>query len=102
MTKRWKEQEKRVAHFLELKRNVNTGEALPDAEGEWLVVEVKDRERFPLWIEAALLQAQAHTHEGQLGIAVLTGPRAARDLVVMDLRDFRDYFGGQRKLPRKG
>lgn len=101
MSKRWKDQEMRIARFLGLRRNPNTGGAAPDAEGDWLVVEVKDRSRFPTWIEAALLRVESLAHEGQLGIVVLTGPTSSRDLVVMDLRQFRDYLGGQKKLARR-
>ena len=102
MSKRWKDSERRVARVLGLTRNINTGEATPDAEGEWLVVEVKDRSRFPNWIEAEVLKARQRAGEGRLGIAVLTGPTNILDLVVMDLRDFKDYFGGQKKLPKRG
>mgnify|MGYP001572225358 FL=1 len=100
MSKRWKEQEQRIAHLLGLRRNVNSWKAAPDAEVEWLVVEVKDRKRFPSWIESALLKVQAQANEGQLGIAVLTGPTASRDLVIMDLNDFRDWFVERGELPR--
>ena len=93
---RWKAQERRVGRLLWLKRTPSSGVATPDLEGRNLVVEVKDRARFPTWIEAALLQAQAKAGPERLGIVVLTGPRASRDIVCLDLKDWLAYHGGDR------
>lgn len=95
--KRWKAQERRIARLLNGHRNPNTGAAAPDVETEWLCVEVKDREELPAWIHAALATARGHAGGNRLGIAVLSSRTEVIDLVVMDLRDFRDWFIGKGK-----
>ncbi len=95
--KRWKAQERRVARLLGGVRSHNKGEASPDISLPWLVVEVKDRGRFPGWIQLALDQAAQHASSTQLPIVVLTGAHVPRDLVVLDLRDFRDWFGPEKR-----
>lgn len=92
--KRWKSEEKRIARFLGLDRRTALGRAGVDAEGKWLVVEVKDRQRQPGWLHLAVSKAKVQAGEGRLGIVVLTGPTELHDLVVLELRDFRDWFGG--------
>ena len=92
--KRWKSQEKRIARFLGLDRKTALGRAGGDAEGKWLVVEVKDRARQPGWLHLAVNKARSQAGEGRLGVVVLVGPSELHDLVIMELRDFRDWFGG--------
>lgn len=90
--KRWKAQERRVAHFLGLERVGSTGKATPDLVGEHLVVEVKDRADLPMWLLSALSQVSTQAQLGQLGVVVLTTPTYERDLVLLDLRDFRELL----------
>lgn len=91
--KRWKRQERRVASLLGLKRNPRSGISQPDAESNWLVVENKDRKELPIWIADALAKARQHALSHRLGIVTLTTKASPQVLVVMDLRDFRDWFG---------
>lgn len=63
----------------------------------WLRWELKCRERLPQWILAALAQAKVEARPNELSIAVLKEKwmpwRPA--LVVMELGDFEDWFGGE-------
>lgn len=90
--KRWKAQERRIAHLLGLERVGATGKATPDLVGEHLLVEVKDRAELPIWLLTALTQISHQVMEGQLGVVVLTCPSSVRDLVLLDLRDFRELL----------
>ena len=95
--KRYKRQERRVAKLLGGKRNPQDGSGKPDVESNWLVVEVKDRKELPLWILKALQQARAKAGPRRLGIATLTSPSTPEILVVMSLRDFREWHGWVRR-----
>lgn len=81
-----------MAHFLGLERVGATGKATPDLVGEHLVVEVKDRRYLPEWLLKALGSARAKAGADHLGVAVATSPSSDIDLVVMDLRDFRELL----------
>lgn len=91
--KRWKAQERRVAKHLGAKRNHSKGLARPDGESPWLVFENKDRARFPQWIVAALASIRAKAPPSKLPILTLTSPESPQILVVLDMRDFLDWFG---------
>lgn len=91
--KRWKKEERRVARLLGLKRNPKDGSANPDAENSWLIVENKDRSRPPLWIYQALGLARQKAGRTRLGVVTITSPSDPRVLVVMDIRDFKDWHG---------
>lgn len=95
--KRWKQQERRVAGLLGAKRNPHDGSGWPDAENEWLVVENKDRSRPPLWIFRALGLARQKAGPKRLGIVTVTSRSDPRVLVVMDIRDFRDWHGWKKR-----
>mgnify|MGYP001559287302 FL=1 len=97
MSKRWKEQERRVARLLGAKRNPNSGAATPDAENEWLVVENKDRLVVPSYILNAVRTARIKAGRRRLGIATLTSASTREVLVLLDLRDFRAWFGRQKE-----
>jgi len=96
--KRWKAQERRVARALNCVRLKRGGEPGPDLENEVLKVEVKDRAELPAWILAGLAQARGFTTQRQLGILVITSNSTRQALVVMDLRDYQDWYVG---TPRK-
>lgn len=90
--KRWKAQERRIAHLLGLERVGPTGRATPDLVGEHLVVEVKDRADLPQWLREALIQVVDQARFSQLAVVVLTSPTLGWDLVLMELRDFRELL----------
>jgi hypothetical protein len=62
----------------------------------WLSLEVKEREKFPVWLIDAMGQAWGHAKAGQLPAVVLhtLGTRHDNDMVVMRLADFEEWFGG--------
>lgn len=91
--KRWKAQERRVAKLLGAKRNPHGDKDKPDAESTWLCIENKDRKELPVWLMHALSQAKARRKPNQLAIVTLTTCENPQVLVVMDLRDFRAWFG---------
>ena len=66
----------------------------PSAEGDWLVIEVKARKKLPQWIKVVLTEARIKATPFQLGIVVLGEVGDHDSLVVMNLQDFKDWFGG--------
>jgi len=73
-----------------------TGKATPDVVNDWLSIEVKSRQRLPLWLKNAMAQAKRNAIEGTLAIVVLHEKRQRYDddIVMMTLKDFNDWFGG--------
>ena len=69
---------------------------MPDVQSDWLAVEVKYRQKMPKWIEDAMRQACFGASPNQLPIVVVhkEGERRRKDLVIMRLGDFLDWFGG--------
>lgn len=98
---RYKRQERRVAKSLGGKRNPRDGSGKPDIESEWLVIENKDRKRFPTWIARAVLLAHAKAGPKRLGIATLTSSTSPHVLVVMLLGDFKDWHGWLTRSKRR-
>lgn len=90
--KRWKAQERRIGRLLGLKRVGPTGVHGPDLVGEHLLVQVKDRKEWPLWLREARYSVADVPGKERYGIVVLTSPLMAVDLVLMDLRDFRELL----------
>lgn len=101
MAKTWKNHEKRVAQALGGKRVSGPWQAGPDVVSDWIVAECKARTKLPEWVVKALKQAQAAAGEFQLPIAVLhqKNQRSENDLVVMTMRDFKEWFGGNGSVP---
>lgn len=95
--KRWKREERRVARLLGGKRNIQDGTSEPDVETRYVVAENKDRKTLPLWIVAALAKARAKAGSSRLGVVTVTTRESPLILVVIDMRDFRDWFGGEGK-----
>jgi len=94
----WKQTERRVAKFLGGEVTERIGRKGVDVETDWLVIEVKERERLPQWIDEALQSARTLANGSKLGIVVLHEKGSHDDLVVLGLKDFKQWFGGfQRK-----
>ena len=94
----WKATERKIAAMLGGRRIPVTGRArgdAPDVAHPWLAVEVKHWAQLPARVTAAMRQAEAAAHPGQLPIAVIhgAGERIQRALVVMRLADFVEWFG---------
>ncbi len=96
----WKACERRVAELLGGRRVPVTGRQrgdAPDVSHPWLSIECKHRRALPAWIADALDQAAAASDGGErLPVAILheAGQRHGRDVVLIRLADFRDWFGG--------
>ena len=100
--RRWKRCEREIAAILGGQRVPITGRArgdVPDIGHPWLSIEVKSRETLPKWLVAAMAQARAAAHQGQLPIVVLhqVGQRHERDIVVLTLHDFVEGFAGDER-----
>lgn len=67
----------------------------PDIKHDWLSLEVKDRKRLPAWLHDAMAQAQASKRGDQLPAVILheAGKRHSKDMVLMSLEDFKEWFG---------
>ncbi len=95
--KRWKREERRVSRLLGATRNIQDGSQRSDAESRWLVIENKDRKTLPQWITAALAKVRLNAGSSRLGVVTITTQESSQILVVMDIKDFRDWFGGKEK-----
>lgn len=93
--KSWKRTERRIAALLGGERVPIAGRQGADIAHSWLSIEAKHRQTLPRWLTEAIAQAQAAADDHQLPVVVLheAGQRHDRDLVVMTLRDFREWFG---------
>ena len=92
----WKGSERRVARLLGGQRTGHLG-GPSDVATEWLRVQVKHRKKLPQWIVGALAKVRAEAGPKRLGVCILHehGKRALdNDLVVMSMRDFRDWLAG--------
>lgn len=98
--KLWKATERALAQRLGGERVPITGRirgSAPDIAHNWLSVEVKTRRRLPLWLLEAVEQAVVAAKGTQLPIAILHENHKYHDsdLVVMRLKDWEDWFGGE-------
>ena len=96
---RWKATERRVAALLGGRRVPVSGRGRgdqPDIAHPWFALEVKDRATLPAWLLDALDQAERSATPAQLPVAVLhqAGDRHDAALVVLRLKDFVAWFGG--------
>jgi hypothetical protein len=92
--KTWKAVERRVARTLDAKRVGATGAATPDVVSDWLAVEVKHRERLPVWLTGALARVRSQAGTERLPLLVLHEKGARDSIVCLTLHDFKDWFGG--------
>lgn len=74
-------------------RSSKSGVKSPDVLAGAYVVEVKSRDRLPEWIKDGLATAQGHAGDHQLGVLILHEKGARDDLVVVSLKDFKEWFG---------
>lgn len=97
----WKAVERAVAVRLGGQRVPITGRqrgSAPDIMHDWLGIEVKHRKTLPAWLHDAMAQAVACSDGGdKLPIVVLheSGQRHDDDYVVVRLKDFQEWFGGE-------
>ncbi len=91
----WKHIERAIARRLGGRRLPISGRPSPDVVSDWLVVEVKHRERLPGWLVEAVRKVRSLAMNHHLAIVVLheSGQRHDNDLVVMSLADFEVWFG---------
>ena len=94
--KRWKKQEERVGRLFGLHRNPHNGSGKADVEGKYLLIENKDRRRLPAWLLSEVLKARQKRKSHQLPIVTLTSQTERDILVVMHMKDFRDWFGDEK------
>lgn len=95
MSTTWKNIERRVARQLSGRR-MGPGPDRADVRagtGDWLCVEVKQRQTLPAWLKAAVDQARRYATAKQLPLAVIHEHGRHDCLVVMRLSDFRAWFG---------
>ena len=97
--KRWKASERAQAKLLGGERVPVTGRqrgSAPDIKHEWLSIESKSRKVIPGWLREAMEQAEASVRGGQLPVAIIhtVGERHPKDLIVMRLGDFLEWFSG--------
>ena len=66
---------------------------------DWLQIEVKTRRKLPTWILGALQQAAQGCPGDRLPIVVLhqVGERHDRDVVLLTLSHFQEWFCGDGK-----
>ena len=95
----WKRIERKIAAYIGGKRVPVTGRTrgdAPDIEHELLVPEVKYRKKVPDWLKEAMDQAQQAKapQEFKIPCAILVehGQQAKDTLVVMRLKDVRDWW----------
>jgi len=93
----WKHAEREIARRLGMERNGATGQATPDAENNWLAVEVKHGKQVPKFPFSAMAQAQRNAGD-KLAVVVLHPEGAPYDasLVCIRLADFVAWFGEAR------
>lgn len=91
--KYWKYAERQVAKKLDGRRILEKGIRTHDVETDWLKVEVKTRQALPQWLTNAALKIRTTELDHKLGILVLKGKANRTELVVLHLKDFKDWFG---------
>jgi len=92
-TTTWKAHERRTAAALGGQRLGATGESNPDVLTSWLAVECKHRAKLPEWETTALAKIRWQAGEDRLGVVVLHQAGSRDSVVMLSLKDFRDWFG---------
>ena len=70
-----------------------SGDAGPDVVTPRLAVQVKHRAQLPKWIAEALTSIRQQAGTERLGIVVLHQSGERDSVVMLSLKDFRDWFG---------
>jgi len=99
--KRWKKDERKVARLLNCRRNPSGDPTAPDCENAHLAVEVKSRQKVTQWLVNAVLESVRKARDEQCPVVVVTGPTWPIDLVVIELRTYRDWYVGTPKRERR-
>ena len=88
--------ESAIANYLGGERIAGSGKR--DVDGGWLSVECKSRQSPTKWLLDMIAQAVRLAKPGQLALGVVhfLGQRHDEDLVVIRLRDFREWFGDEK------
>jgi hypothetical protein len=109
VAKTWKSVESKICRMLGLERAPVTGRIRGSAadcqhkdttKTPFFSVEVKHRESLPDWMLDAMAQAKASMrNDTQLPVVVFhqKGMEYGDSVVMLRLKDFSDYFGGQRE-----
>lgn len=92
-TATWKDHEKRTAATLGGQRLGATGASNPDVLTAWLAVECKHRAKLPDWMTGALSKVRLQAGGERLGVVVLHQSGSRDSVVMLSLKDFRDWFG---------
>lgn len=92
-TATWKAHERRTAKVLGGKRLGATGQANPDVEAGWVVAECKHHKRLAAWVTSPLSRIRGQAGGARLGITVHHEEGAADSVVMLSLKDWRDWFG---------
>jgi hypothetical protein len=96
--KLWKQHERHIAKRFGSARTGPQGKEGPDVITEWLCIEAKERDQLPAWLDDAIQQITACTPQDKLPVVILHGKgrRHDNDLVILRLKDFEDWFGGEK------
>jgi hypothetical protein len=92
-TSAWKAHEKRTAQALGGERLGAAGAANPDVLTSWLAVECKHRSKLPDWMTETLGKIRSQAGQDRLGVVVMHQAGARDSVVMLSLKDFRDWFG---------
>ena len=92
----WKACERAIAKKFGTTRVGARDDVQMDIDAGWLSIEVKHRKKISLFLKGAMAQAIRNAGVSQLPIVVLheSGKRHDNDLVIMTLKNFRDWFVG--------
>ncbi len=90
----WKKAERKICGMLGGTRRGPTGRRDSDCYHPWLAVEIKNR-KMPTYIRRWMSQAIVNREPDHLPIVVWHSPGTAYQgsLVILQLDDFRDWFG---------
>ncbi len=91
--KPWKRAERQVAKRLGGERVKRQGERAPDVVTPYLVADVKMRKRLPRWITDAIFRIRSLHGPRKMRILILEEEGFPYTLVVMELTDFKQWFG---------
>ena len=79
---------------------VGTGKS--DVTSDWLIVEVKERQQLPRWIQDDLDKARKKATDEQLGIVLLHQKGKHDDVILVARSDWEAWFGFQKPIKEGG